>query len=355
MPYNVTHYGNYAPNAGGISSVLREYMSWTWTDARLQVVDTYATSKRLWGASAFLRAARHVLTHPRHEIGIAHVHLSQRGSFLREGTLLRLARARRLPCMVTLHGSGLQSFTRDHPRLVASTLRCADTVVVLYAQQAAALAALVEGVRVVVIPNAVAADGDVRPPDECPPVALFAGEVGPRKGVDVLLKTWAQLRATADAELWVAGPVAEPGVLESMPDRVRVLGPLARSEVRRRLGECRVAVLPSRAEAFPVFILEAMAAGRPVVACDVAGVRDMVGDCGAVVPVGDVQALAGALAQYLGDPARAARDGAAATRRVLECFTPDVVVSALEREWRLLLKGRGAPQMLPNPASGSAP
>jgi glycosyltransferase involved in cell wall biosynthesis len=60
-------------------------------------------------------------------------------------------------------------------------------------------------------------------------------------------------------------------------------------------------------------LLEAMASARPVVATDVAGIRESLGDgCGAVVPPGDEAALAAALAARLSDPGRALQEGQAA-------------------------------------------
>ncbi|MEO6091288.1 MAG: glycosyltransferase, partial [Umezawaea sp.] len=70
-----------------------------------------------------------------------------------------------------------------------------------------------------------------------------------------------------------------------------------------------VVVLPSRAEGMALVPIEAMASGRPVVAFDVGGVRQSVGDTGAVVPPGDTGALAAAIAHRLSDPGLAVAEG----------------------------------------------
>jgi glycosyltransferase involved in cell wall biosynthesis len=78
-----------------------------------------------------------------------------------------------------------------------------------------------------------------------------------------------------------------------------------------------VFVLPSRYESFGYVTLEAMVLGRPVIASDVAGSRDLVvhGETGLLVREGDADALAGTLAEVLRDPARASRFAAAGAAR----------------------------------------
>lgn len=83
------------------------------------------------------------------------------------------------------------------------------------------------------------------------------------------------------------------------------------------LGAADVVVLASDTEALPLSVLEAMSAGLPVVATDVGGVRELVehGRTGVLVPVGDVRALARALATVLTDPTKARALGAAGRLR----------------------------------------
>jgi glycosyltransferase involved in cell wall biosynthesis len=93
-----------------------------------------------------------------------------------------------------------------------------------------------------------------------------------------------------------------------------------------------VSVLCSRHEGFPNAVIEAMAAGRPVVATAVGGVPDAIvhGTTGLLVPPADEAALAGALLQVLEDPETAARLGRAGERRARELFHVDTVVPQLE-------------------------
>lgn len=128
---------------------------------------------------------------------------------------------------------------------------------------------------------------------------LFVGLLVRRKGVHVLLEAMAAAGLPPDVRLRVAGDGPERVELEAqahrsgLADRVEFLG--FRSDVPQLLAEADAFVLPSAMEQQPLVLIEAMGAGKPVVATDVGGVREMVRDAGLVVPPGDPAALAGAL------------------------------------------------------------
>ena len=94
---------------------------------------------------------------------------------------------------------------------------------------------------------------------------------------------------------------------QGVADRVHFLG--HRDDVRTLMAQADVVVLPSVAEGLPLVLLEAMAAGRPIVATAVGGVPEIVEDrvTGLLVPPGDAPALAAAVLSVLADP-RAARE-----------------------------------------------
>ena len=100
-----------------------------------------------------------------------------------------------------------------------------------------------------------------------------------------------------------------------------------RSDARALLAGLDVFVLPSWVEGMPIVVLEAMAAGKPVVATAVGGTPELVvdGETGVLVPPRDPEALARALTELLDEPERARRLGEAGRARVRERFSEDAM------------------------------
>ena len=154
------------------------------------------------------------------------------------------------------------------------------------------------------------------------------------KGVDVLLDAAARLPAGVRVRLAGSGR-AERAVrarvaAEALP--VDVLGPLPPSGVAAQLREATVAVLPALwEENCPMAVLEAAAAGVPVVASAIGGIPELVGEgvTGLLVPPGDAGALATALTRVVRDPAGAAAMGAAGWAQVRQRHDPEAHVEAL--------------------------
>ena len=118
-----------------------------------------------------------------------------------------------------------------------------------------------------------------------------------------------------------------------MQDRIRLTGWRAEAAVRQHLAEATALILPSFAEGLPVVLMEAMAAGRPVIATAIAGVPELVtGDTGWLVPAGDVQALAEAIASLAATPPTKLDEmGTAARARVLARHDVNVEAAKLAR------------------------
>ena len=104
----------------------------------------------------------------------------------------------------------------------------------------------------------------------------------------------------------------------------------AHANVAALLGGFSLFVLPSIAEGTPVTLLEAMASELPVVASDVGGIPEVVthGVNGTLVPAGDAEALAQALAAYVRDPQRAAAHGRAARARIEQHYSMAAMLAA---------------------------
>ena len=143
------------------------------------------------------------------------------------------------------------------------------------------------------------------------PTLLFVGRLEPRKGLATLIRAFALLKEDhPDLRLLVVGEGPErERCQELLPTRLRAdvvfLGRVANEELPGIYAACDVYVSPALGgESFGIVLLEAMAAGRPVVASDIPGYRGVITDGreGRLVPPRDHVALAGALGAYLDDP-----------------------------------------------------
>jgi glycosyltransferase involved in cell wall biosynthesis len=187
-------------------------------------------------------------------------------------------------------------------------------------------------------------------------VILAVGRLVPYKGFDVLIDAARDL--PTGCRVVIVGGGERRAELEAricerrVADRVVLAGRLDDDALRVLFQRAAVFCLPSvsRAEAFGVVLLEAMARGLPVVASDIAGSGvpwvNRHGTTGLNVPAGNALALAAALAQLLGDPERRAQMGREARRRFESEFT-----AALATRRFLDLYGALAGRRLGQPAS----
>jgi glycosyltransferase involved in cell wall biosynthesis len=159
------------------------------------------------------------------------------------------------------------------------------------------------------------------------PTVLEVARLAEVKGQRALLRALPQLETTAvfvgrDLETGGAYETALQEEAASLGVAERVVFAGYRADVPALLAGCDVFCLPSSAEGMPLVVLEAMAQGKPVVATAVGGTPELVvhGETGLLVPPGDVDALAAALAQLLADPERARRMGEAGRARVERDF-----------------------------------
>ncbi len=176
------------------------------------------------------------------------------------------------------------------------------------------------------------------------PAIGMAARLAPEKGADSFIRAAALIaRRHGDIQFAVAGDGPERLRLErqaadlGLGDRIRFLGFQANIPVV--LAALDVFVVPSRSEGLPLVLLEAMAAGRAVVATRVGGVPDVVADgrTGLLVPPHDPHALVLAAGLLLEDEVLRQRLAAAARRHVQRCFTRDLMVERTTAVYRSLL------------------
>jgi glycosyltransferase involved in cell wall biosynthesis len=178
-----------------------------------------------------------------------------------------------------------------------------------------------------------------------PPRVLYLGRLSQEKRVDVAVAAFARLDRGLGAKLLIAGNGPTRQQLDrqvdllGVRDRVEFRGMVPSTEIWHLLNEATMVVMPSRTEGLPLVALEASAMARPVLASAVGGLTEVVIDglTGRSLPVGDVPALASAMAELLGCPERARSMGLAARRHVLEVFDWERFVDQYEDLYRAMI------------------
>jgi len=330
------------PGAGGMARVIGNLLSALPADVSVTQLVTMDVAQRFWSIEKVPRVVRQLII-GRAPGRVVHAHVGPAGSIVREGGLVVLASALGFRTIATVHASRLEDDLDSglRRRLLSAVLSSVDVVHVLGARSRELVSSLVPaGAEVRVIPNGVPSVAEVPMPDQFR--VLFLGEIGWRKGVDVLLEAWPLVRAAhPGARLRLVGPVHASGqeIAASFKrqENVEVLPPVEPADVQEHIFWSSTCVLPSRAEAFPMALLEAMAAGRTVVATAVGDVPDLVGDAGVLLSSLSAHQLAETLIE-LGQrsPEERRRRGAAARARVAARFSLDAVAGTLADEYRRL-------------------
>ncbi|TYP87188.1 glycosyltransferase family 4 protein [Blastococcus xanthinilyticus] len=342
----VTQIGNASGGPGGVSSVVRTTSTWADDDLVVREWPSYWHGSRRRTVAALARTTAKALFSKVGPTDVWHFHLTQEGSFLREGLLLWIGRRRGVCCTALVHGSHFVAFAEANRRLAGRVLRRPAVVFVLTEPASEMVRSL--GVPAVRVANAV-------PIADEPVTAgrsgfVFAGEIGERKGADVLLEAWAAAGVEGH-ELVLLGDLARRFRLpDPLPDGVVVQGPVGPDEVLARLRTAVALVLPSRAEAMPMIILESMSLGTPVIATDVGQIAEVVDSTGLVVPPADAAALGTAIRRLADSPELARRLGQSAWDRVRTRHSNDVVKGTFVAHWAACVSAaRPGDKPLPDP------
>ena len=176
-------------------------------------------------------------------------------------------------------------------------------------------------------------------------VLFFGGRFVPVKGVDVLIEAVSGLDRSAFKLLLAGSGELEADLREhvsaaGLDDNVGFLG--FRDDIPELLAASDVVVLPSHDDELPIILLEAMAAGKPIVASAVGGVPELVthGVAGLLVPPDDPAALRDRLAQLIGAPEVAATLGAAGRAKVNAEYTIGIGTGQLLDLYQYVLSRR---------------
>ncbi len=336
---------------GGIAAVVRVYQEAGLLQRYgVRYLATHCDGSRWRKLGAMLRAyAAFAGMLLRGRVGLLHVHLASRASFWRKSGFFLLAMLCRIPAILHLHGGGFARFYGEEcgplrQRFVRFIFdRCAR-IVVLSEGWRQWVGSMCSNPQVVCLYNPV-----LLPPESTwdarrRGAVLSLGRLGRQKGSFDLLQAAARVAPRVDGlELRLAGDgdldaVRAQAAQLGIASQVQLLGWVSGEGKQRQLALAQLFALPSYIEGLPMSVLEAMAAGLPVLATAVGGIPEAVADGveGFLVPPGDVDALAARLAQLLDDQALARRMGEAGRRKVESTFSSDAVLPRIERLYREL-------------------
>ncbi|AVR95985.1 hypothetical protein C9I28_09755 [Pseudoduganella armeniaca] len=332
---------------GGIASVVQVY-----DDAGLfqrfpiHYIETHrdggALTKLRMMARAYLALLCILL---RGRAALLHVHTASRASFWRKYPAFLLARLFGVPTILHLHGGGFAKFYgtecgRLRKWMIRNVYDNVTCVLVLSAQWERWVRGITRNTNVQALYNPViAAATTVDWSRRDPATVLMLGRLNKNKGTYDLLKATAKLPPTlAHARLCLGGDgeieqAREAAGALGLAERVELAGWIGPEAKTGYLDSATVYVLPSYNEGLPMSVLEAMAAGLPVVTTPVGGIPEAVTDGveGFLIQPGDIDALRDRLQALLSDPALARRMGEAGRRKVEAQFLSTTIMPRLER------------------------
>jgi glycosyltransferase involved in cell wall biosynthesis len=330
---------------GGVSALVDVYFAEGLFDRRdARYIATHCDGsplRKLWRAAcAWLRVVPAMAAR---RVWLLHVHIATGASFWRKAAFVLPARLFGVPYVLHMHGGDLEAYHARKGavarRLLESIYSHAAVVIALSAEWQRTLERLFPEARVVTIANPVRIPKWQSALDEGPPTVAFLGIIAERKGVHDLLRAWpAVVREVPQARLVLAGS----GDVEAARTLARSLGItsvefpgwIGRAEKEALLRRAWVFALPSHFEALPMSVLEAMAAGVPVVSTRVGAIPEVVTpECGLLVEPRAPDELARALLQLVGDARLRKHLGGMARKRVESGYSAAVITPLIEAVW----------------------
>lgn len=242
---------------------------------------------------------------------IIHIHTSQGFAWFKDTFFVLVGKAFRCNVVLHMHGGNfIENYNRNKyfiQRYTCRALCMADAVIEVSTKRKRCLTQIVPIKRISAFRNCI--DVDVYSPNfSGRPAnglkALFLGVVGASKGTFDLLDAFARLKSNdCSLKIWIAGREEQNGDFAkartrlqelNLEDKCYLIGIARGTSKLKLLRKVSMLVLPSYQEALPMAILEAMAAGLPIVATAVGGIPEVVKDGynGFLITPGDVEALA---------------------------------------------------------------
>ena len=339
---------------GGVATVLTGYqVSGFFDSTNTRLIATHKVGRlgRLGLILNFLLAiAQLIIIFIKHRVGIVHIHMASRGSYSRKSIIVRMSKLLGAKVIIHLHGAEFQVFYNNESSSkkqshIRSTFNLADKVIVLSTQWQQWLNTIVDTPsKTCVVYNAVPVLSLPQKTEE-KDIILFLGRLGKRKGVDDLINAFSLIsQKYPNSELHLGGDGDEDFYNKVIVDlklegKVKLLGWVSGDDKAQHLANASIYCLPSYNEGFPMGVLEAMSSKVSVVSSKAGGIPDAITDKqeGILIEAGDVDALAGALSDLLGNPELRELYASAAFKKYTDNFSPEVINAQLESIYDELL------------------
>ncbi|MGR5066511.1 glycosyltransferase family 4 protein [Photobacterium sp. DNB22_13_2] len=338
---------------GGIATVVQVLRSMKlWDEWNVRYINTHSSSNKTKLSSIILYLTslfKIFLAHLFNNVGVSHIHMSSRGSFIRKSLIVRLCKILGSNVIIHLHGSEFQIFYNEESgsfqqKYIRNTFNKADSVIVLSTQWASWMHTIVNDInKVSVVYNAVPSLKLDRS-NVVKGQVLFLGRLGKRKGVDDLIMAFKKVVSSVSyAKLLLGGDgpieqykdkISELG----LTDNIECIGWVAGEHKANLLNASDVYVLPSYNEGFPMGVLEAMSSGVVVVSSTAGGIPDAITNKeeGLLIEPGDIDALAEALVEMITNRVQNQELSNRAKNKFDNCFSINAIEPQLEKIYKEL-------------------
>ena len=296
----------------GISAVVRNWQS-VGFDSKVSLIyvstlDSYVPGQYMKKVHNAFRSYLKCLGITRRNTDIVHIHVSSGMSFYRKLVIFLWARFRRVPVISHLHGSEFREFYASESvrrkKLIRYFFEHSTVVLTLSESWSKFVSEIAPEARPIILYNSAPLSLYSGSKNDSETInILFMGRLGERKGTHDLIKAFARIASSCPYAMLTLGGDGDIRRYKEMVTEFEMHG---RVDIRGWIGptlkaqtfiNCDIYVLPSYNEGLPGSILEAMAAGKPIVTTPIGGIPEAVreGENGFLVAPGDITTLAARL------------------------------------------------------------
>ncbi len=273
---------------------------------------------------------------------IIHMTTSGELALIRDIVLLKTAKARGIPTVYHIRFGRIPKISGKNTlewKLIKKAMSLSSLTIAIDFRTFSTIKEKAPDVSVSLIPNPI--DFSKLPPLEKNRnnEIVFLGWIIKTKGVEELIKAWNAVgREYSDYLLNIIGP-GNDEYIKSLKQKCTVpnvcfSGELAHEKAINLISQCCIFILPSYTEGFPNAVLEAMALGRPIIACDVGAIPDMLsGDCGITIKSKSSKEIENALKTMLESPEKAAIFGEKARSKAFSEYSVNRVFEKYLNAW----------------------